>query len=60
MEEKTDEKVECPNCGKSFPRNSNYRHCSNCYACTGCEIYYCPWCDERIEIKPVRKMGEIK
>jgi hypothetical protein len=55
MEE--DEKIICSNCGKSFPRTSDYRHCSNCFACTGCEIYYCPYCDERIEIKPVKTMG---
>jgi hypothetical protein len=53
-----EETILCPNCGKNFPRNSNYRHCTNCFACTGCEIYYCPFCDERIEIKPMRKLGE--
>jgi hypothetical protein len=50
-----DDKITC-DCGKTFPRASDYRHCTNCFACTGCEIYYCPYCDERIEIKPVKKI----
>jgi hypothetical protein len=55
MEEET---IVCPGCRQIFPKKEDYRHCSNCFACTGCIIYYCPFCDERIEIKPVRKMPD--
>jgi hypothetical protein len=54
------EKITCGNCQNSFPKSNDYRHCSNCFACTGCEIYYCPYCDERIEIKPMRKFQDKK
>lgn len=47
----------CDKCGLKFERGIKNQHCSNCYACTGCEIYYCPQCDERIVVKPVRKMN---
>jgi hypothetical protein len=49
--------VTCGNCNLKFERGVKYQHCSNCYACTGCEIYYCPRCDERIVIKPVRRVN---
>lgn len=55
--EKDAENIVCSNCGESFARDSENRHCTNCFACTGCEIYYCPYCDERIEIKPVKKLN---
>jgi hypothetical protein len=32
------------------------RFCSNCFVCSGCEIYYCPSCDEEIVITPVRRI----
>ena len=34
----------CHNCGTSIERDLDYRTCSNCFACTGCEIYTCPEC----------------
>lgn len=46
----------CNRCSYKFDRDKTYKHCSNCFACTGCEIYYCPDCDEEIVITPVRSM----
>jgi hypothetical protein len=48
--------IVCGTCGHSFERGSVSKYCSNCFACTGCEIYYCPLCDAEIIIKPVRRM----
>jgi RNA polymerase subunit RPABC4/transcription elongation factor Spt4 len=28
-----------------------YRTCSNCFACTGCEIYTCPGCGTELIVK---------
>jgi hypothetical protein len=47
----------CGACGFKFDRTKEYKHCSNCFACTGCEIYYCPQCDNEIVITPVRPMN---
>jgi hypothetical protein len=41
-----------------FERTKEFTYCSNCFACTGCEIYYCPGCDNEIVITPVRSMGK--
>jgi hypothetical protein len=46
----------CGFCGHRFERGSEVKHCSNCFACTGCEIYYCPECDSEIVITPVRSI----
>jgi hypothetical protein len=46
----------CGECGFKFDRSSENKHCSNCFACTGCEIYYCPGCDNEIIIKSVKKL----
>jgi len=48
----------CGRCRFKFERSKEFKHCSNCFACTGCEIYYCPRCDNEIVIKPVRLAGE--
>jgi len=48
-------KITCVKCGYSFDRTKEYKHCSNCFACTGCEIYYCPSCDNEIIIIPMKK-----
>jgi hypothetical protein len=48
--------VTCGLCCLKFERGIKFKHCSNCFACTGCEIYYCPRCDNRIVISPVRPM----
>lgn len=42
----------CHNCGTSMERDLVYRTCSNCFACTGCEIYTCPGCGTEIIVKP--------
>jgi hypothetical protein len=47
----------CGSCNFKFERTKEYKHCSNCFACTGCEIYYCPQCDEEIVITPVRSVN---
>ncbi|HBH82657.1 MAG: hypothetical protein A2X05_00900 [Bacteroidetes bacterium GWE2_41_25] len=47
----------CGSCSIKFERMKEYMHCSNCFACTGCEIYYCPQCDNEIVITPVRPMN---
>jgi predicted RNA-binding Zn-ribbon protein involved in translation (DUF1610 family) len=41
----------CHNCGHSIERDLFYRTCSNCFACTGCEIYTCPECGTEIIVK---------
>ena len=48
--------LNCDSCGFKFERSKEYTSCSNCFVCTGCEIYYCPHCDNEIVITPVRKM----
>jgi hypothetical protein len=48
----------CGNCNRQFDRSSEFKHCSNCFACTGCEIYYCPKCDEEIIIKAPKQPKE--
>ncbi|MEA3460567.1 MAG: hypothetical protein U9R49_01730 [Bacteroidota bacterium] len=46
----------CHNCGSSFERDLSYRDCSNCFACTGCEIYTCPECAIEIAVKPKKQV----
>jgi len=41
----------CHNCGTSIERDLSYRLCSNCFACTGCEIYTCPDCATELIVK---------
>lgn len=45
----------CHNCGTSIERDLAYRNCSNCFACTGCEIYTCPECATELIVKPKRQ-----
>jgi hypothetical protein len=47
----------CGLCGLKFERGNEFKYCSNCFACTGCEIYYCPDCDNEIVITPVRSIA---
>jgi hypothetical protein len=49
--------VICGACGLKIERTKENRYCSNCFACTGCEIYYCPECDNEIIITPVRPIN---
>jgi hypothetical protein len=52
--------ITCGNCGFIFARSKEFTSCSNCFACTGCEIYYCPKCDTEVVITPVKKAGRRK
>jgi hypothetical protein len=46
----------CNKCNYKFERDRMLRFCSNCFVCSGCEIYYCPSCDEEIVITPIKRM----
>ncbi len=47
---------QCADCGFEFSNLDVPRTCSNCFACTGCEIYICPSCNKEVVIKPMKKM----
>ena len=47
---------ECGNCGFRFSNYDVPRACSNCFACTGCEIYICPSCEKEVIIKPMKQI----
>jgi len=44
--------IKCTECGFEGDREYLERSCGNCFACMGCEIYYCPRCGEEIVIRP--------
>ena len=44
----------CNTCNFQFSNLDVDRTCSNCFACTGCEIYFCPSCSSEVVIKPVK------
>jgi len=44
----------CGNCGFAFSNLDVPRTCSNCFACSGCEIYLCPSCKAEVVIKPIK------
>jgi hypothetical protein len=46
----------CDTCSCKFERGGTNKHCSNCFACSGCEIYYCPSCDREIVVTPVKRI----
>jgi hypothetical protein len=46
----------CGSCNMKFERGKEFRNCCNCFACSGCEIYYCPGCDNEIVITPVKSI----
>jgi hypothetical protein len=48
--------ITCGSCNLKFERAKEFTYCSNCFACTGCEIYYCPGCDNEIVITPVKSI----
>ncbi len=52
--------VTCPSCKNSFSKKNLKRNCSNCFACTGCEVYICYHCGERIVIVPPREYRNKK
>ena len=46
--------IVCPYCLSEF--SARYaKSCGNCFACKGCEIYLCPFCDKEIVIVPLKK-----
>lgn len=47
----------CTECGYGFSNLDADRVCSNCFACTGCEIYCCPSCRREVVIKPKKPMS---
>jgi len=46
----------CQSCGFQFSNLYLPRTCSNCFACTGCEIYLCPSCNSEVVIKPLKPL----
>jgi len=52
-----EEYIVCDKCRTQFERDRLYRSCSNCFVCSGCEIYYCPSCDEEIVVRPIKRAG---
>ncbi|MFN8240655.1 MAG: hypothetical protein U0X39_07880 [Bacteroidales bacterium] len=52
--------VICGKCRLEIERTSSNKHCSNCFACTGCEIYYCPRCNNEIIVTPVKPVSHDK
>lgn len=44
----------CKSCGFQFTNLYVSRICSNCFACTGCEIYVCLSCKNEVVIKPMK------
>ena len=53
--QKKEKIYQCSACGFEFSNLAVPRTCSNCFACTGCEVYLCPSCSEEVVIKPVKK-----
>ena len=47
----------CNGCGFKFSNLDVSRVCSNCFACTGCEIYACPNCGSEVVVKPVKSVS---
>ena len=44
----------CPFCKTEFEKRDAEKICSNCFACTGCEIFYCPYCGKEVVFKPIK------
>ena len=49
--------VTCRTCGSTFAEDDLEKTCSNCFACSGCEIYICPSCNNEIVLKPIKPMA---
>ena len=45
----------CLECKKDFTRDDAEKVCSNCFACTGCEMYICPHCGHENIFKEMKK-----
>lgn len=52
--QKKEKLYKCRECGFEFSNLNVSRTCSNCFACTGCEIYICPSCNSEVVIKPIK------
>lgn len=50
------ETILCKQCNQSFDKKDLQIVCSNCFACTGCERYVCPKCNNAIVISPVKSI----
>ncbi len=50
--QKREKLYRCEACGFEFSNLDGTRVCSNCFACTGCEIYTCPECGTELVVKP--------
>lgn len=48
------DEITCENCGFHAPKRDLDRSCSNCFACTSCEIYICPQCRNEIVVRPMK------
>lgn len=47
------DKLQCEHCQAEFNKHDLDRSCSNCFCCTGCEIYLCPNCKKEIVVIPI-------
>lgn len=54
--QKKEKTYNCGNCGFKFSKLDVPRYCSNCFACSGCEIYLCPLCKSEVVIKPMKEV----
>jgi hypothetical protein len=54
---KTEKLFTCSGCGYIYSNLDTDRVCSNCFACTGCEIYICPACREEDIVRPKKPMS---
>jgi hypothetical protein len=46
--------IRCMGCMQMWAKTELQRHCSNCFGCTGCEVYVCPGCGKLIVVVPIR------
>jgi predicted Zn-ribbon and HTH transcriptional regulator len=58
--QKKEKYYRCTNCGFEFSNLDVSRVCSNCFACTGCEIYTCPNCEIEVVVKPMKQNSSPK
>jgi len=49
----------CSACDFKFSNLDVSRVCSNCFACTGCEVYHCPACGVEVVVKPMKAMNNL-
>lgn len=44
----------CNLCDSEFNSLDVQKLCSNCFACTGCEIFICPGCGSEVVVKAIQ------